>query len=241
MPKSAVLRDLPPKTYIDRFIEMTPKQATAYRQMEKGLVAQINDGVVIAANPLVQLTRMSQFASAYAEVSPEGNVTLSAPSNKIDALLEEIEDMGGKPLVVMASSRQLIGLAEKALTTHKISFSLIVGGQTSEERDKAMQDFQNGRVQVVLCTIAAGGIGITLTKADTMVFLQRSWSNIENSQAEDRIHRIGAQVHDNIRIIDILSAGTLEERQRVVLAGKQERLEEVMRDRETLLRILGAA
>lgn len=91
-----------------------------------------------------------------------------------------------------------------------------------------------------MCTIAAGGIGITLTRAATAIFLQRSWSMVDNSQAEDRVHRIGSEVHDKITIIDVVSTGTVEERQRVVLGNKLERLEEVMRDRETLRRVLGA-
>lgn len=240
MPKEAVLPFLPNKTYSQRYIEMTPKQAKAYAQMEAGLVSQIDAGVVVATNPLVQLTRMSQFASAFADLDEEGQVTLAAPSNKVDAMLEVLEELDGESLVVFAQSRQLIGLAEHALKMRRIDFSLIVGGQNADEREKSKEDFQAGRVKVILCTIAAGGIGITLTKAHTALFLQRSWSMVENSQAEDRIHRIGAEVHDKVTIIDLVSIGTIEERQRIVLGQKLDRLEEVMRDKETLLRVLGA-
>lgn len=240
MPKDAVLPFLPKKTYATRYVEMTPKQAKAYEQMESGLIAQVGAGVVVAANPLVALTRCSQFASAYAEIDQEtGEIRLSEPSNKITTLLEIIDEMNGESLVVMAKSRQLIGLAEKALQRNKIDYGLIVGGQSADEREQQKENFQNGRVPIILCTIAAGGIGITLTKAHTICFLERSWSMVENSQAEDRVHRIGAEVHDKITVIDIISIGTVEERQRIVLGDKLERLEEVMRDRETLMRVLG--
>jgi len=242
MPKEAVLPHLPKKTYTERYVDMTAKQEKAYRQMEAGQIALMDEGeggVVVAINPLVQLTRLTQFASAYAEVDDSGEVKLSSPSCKIDALLELLEEMDDKPLVVMAASRQLIGLAEKALTDNKISYSLIVGGQTPDEREAAKEAFQTGRVRVILCTIAAGGIGITLTRSDTLCFLQRSWSMVENSQAEDRVHRIGSEVHDKVTIVDIIANGTIEERLRVVLGQKLERLEEVMRDRETIRRLLG--
>jgi SNF2 family DNA or RNA helicase len=208
--------------------------------MESGLIAQIGQGVVVASNPLVQLTRMTQFASAYAELDENGEVRLSAPSCKVDAMLEIIEELNGDPLVVMAQSKQLIDLAAHAAKAHGIEHRLIVGGQNADEREAAKMDFQQGRAQIILCTIAAGGIGITLTKAHTLAFLQRSWSMIDNSQAEDRVHRIGAEVHDKITIVDIIAQGTLEERQRIVLGGKMDRMQEVVRDRETLLRVLGA-
>lgn len=245
MPKEAVLPFLPKKTYSERYVEMNPKQKRAYDQMEAGLIALLDDdgdssegGIAVASNPLVQLTRLTQFASAYAEVNDEGKVVMTTPSNKIDALLELLDDMGEEPLVVFAQSRQLIKLAEAALERRKISFSLIVGGQSPEEREAAKEAFQQGQVRVIMCTIAAGGIGITLTRSAAACFLQRSWSMVENSQAEDRVHRIGSEIHDKIEIIDIISVGTVEERQRVVLGTKYDRLEEVMRDKETVARVL---
>lgn len=245
MPKEAVLPHLPPKTYVERYVDMTTKQQRAYDQMEDGLISILDGegdaGILVAANPLVQLTRLSQFASSYCEVDVDGSVKLIGPSNKVDALLEIVEEMSGESLVVFAQSRQLIELACDALEKNGVSFSKIVGGQNQYEREKAKDDFQAGRVQVILCTISAGGVGITLTRAGTAVFLQRSWSMIDNAQAEDRVHRIGSEIHDKVQIIDILSTNTLEERQRVVLGTKLERLEEVMRDRETLMRLLGKA
>jgi SNF2 family DNA or RNA helicase len=65
------------------------------------------------------------------------------------------------------------------------------------------------------------------------VFLQRSWSAIQNSQAEDRIHRIGQEAK-SINIIDIITEDTIEDRVRDVLKTKAEALEEIARDEDTL-------
>ena len=238
MPKEAVLPFLPKKTYTVRTVDMSAAQKRAYDQMEKSSIAMFDGGATVAANPLTQLTRLSQFASAYAEVV-DGEVRLSMPSNKIDAMVDILEEMGDEPAVIFARSRQLVDLAIKKLEQLKISHTTIVGGQTPDEREAAKNGFQQGHFRVIICTIAAGGIGITLTRSGTAIFLERSWSMVDNSQAEDRVHRIGSEIHDKIQIIDIVSAGTVEERQRVVLGNKLDRLEEVMRDRETLLRILG--
>lgn len=238
MPKDAVLPFLPKKTFSTRYVDMSPKQERAYKQMQSGMLARLDDAIISAGDPLTQLTRMTQFASAYAEVDDEGKVRLTSPSNKVDALLEILDEMGDKPAVVFAQSRQLIELAIDACIKAGISVARITGGQTAEQREIEKEAFQAGQRRVVLCTIAAGGVGITLTRADTAIFLQRSWSMIDNSQAEDRVHRIGSEIHDKIEIIDIISVGTLEEGQRVVLSGKAERLEEIMRDRITLRRLI---
>ena len=240
MPKEAVLPFLPKKVFSRRYVEMTPKQAKAYKEMDVNQIAilgDLQDAVTVAANPLTELTRLVQFSSAFAEVNEEGNVRLAKPSNKVDALMEILEDTGDEPAVVFAQSRQLIDLAAAELDAKKISHSLIVGGQTVDEREKSKEDFQEGRVRVILCTIAAGGIGITLTRSNRAIFLQRSWSMIENKQAEDRVHRIGSEIHDKIEIIDIISVNTIEEQQHIALAGKEERLQEIMRDADTVARL----
>lgn len=236
MPKAAVLPFLPDKVRTTRYVEMHPKQAKAYAQMDKNEIAVLvredgTAGVAVAANPLTELTRLMQFSSAYAEKTEDGHVRLSKPSNKIEALLELLEEMGEtEPAVVFAQSRQLIELTAQELDAHKITYSKIVGGQNAWEREEAKDRFQNGQVRVILCTIAAGGIGITLTRSKYAIFLQRSWSMIENKQAEDRVHRIGSEVHDVINIVDIVSVGTIEEGQMMALAGKEDRLQEFVRD-----------
>lgn len=242
MPKSAVLKDLPPKVFNTRYVTMDTKQAKAYKQMDANQIAVLEGddgefGVAVSANPLTELTRLTQFASAYAQVNEDGQVRLTKPSCKIDALLEILADTGDEPAVVFAQSRQLIELAAEELRSHKIPFSMIVGGQGAWERERAKDDFQEGRVRVVLCTIAAGGIGITLTRANRAIFLQRSWSMIENKQAQDRVHRIGSEIHESIEIIDIVALGTVEEGQIRALEGKEERLQEFVRDADIVASI----
>jgi len=245
MPKAAVLPFLPPKVRIDRFIEMTAPQAKAYKQMDKNQIAVLESpdgleelaGVAVSANPLTELGRLTQFASAYATVTEDGQIRLSEPSNKIDALMEILEDTGDEPAVVMAQSRQLIELAAARLQKHKIPFTKIVGGQGAWDREQAKERFQNGHVRVILCTISAGGIGITLTRSKRIIFLQRSWSMIEQKQAEDRVHRIGSEIHENIEIINLIAPGTIEEWQMKALEGKEERMQEFVRDAEIVAQL----
>lgn len=240
MPKDLVLKFLPSKTRMRRYAEMSQKQAKAYADIASGMVTRLDDGsLVVTTNNLTKQTRLLQFSSSYAEVNEEGHVRLIEPSSKIDDLLAVLDELGDKSVVVAAESRQLIDMACRRLDNPgkgrtPISWRAITGGQTTDQRNMGLKDFMEGRARVLLFTIKAGGVGLNMTKADTIVFLQRSWSMLENKQAEDRIHRIGAEVHEAITIIDIVAPGTVEQDQILRLYEKAARLEEIVRDKELL-------
>jgi SNF2 family DNA or RNA helicase len=246
MIKADVLKQLPDKVFMRRDVEMSPKQAKAYKDIAEQLVTVLEDGTVLVANGnLAGATRLLQFASAYCEVdqgeTPEDpatwlvSLTDTPKSSKIDELMSIIEDDPGKPMVIAAEHRQLIDLAAKRMTDAGIPFARVTGGVSADERDAAVQAFQDGKIDHLLFTYKAGGVGLNLTRADTMVRLQRSWSLIDNNQGVDRIHRIGSEVHDKVTIIDLVAAGTIEETQHERLYDKAERLEEIVRDRAKLL------
>jgi SNF2 family DNA or RNA helicase len=246
MIKADVLKQLPDKVFLRRDVEMSPKQAKAYKDIAEQLVTVLEDGTVLVANGnLAGATRLLQFASAYCEVdqgeTPEDpatwlvSLTDSPKSSKIDELMSIIEDDPGKPMVIAAEHRQLIDLAAARMTDAGIPFARVTGGVSGDERDAAVQAFQDGKIDYILLTYKAGGVGLNLTRADTMVRLQRSWSLIDNNQGVDRIHRIGSEVHDKVTIIDLVAAGTIEETQLERLYDKAERLEEIVRDRAKLL------
>ena len=240
IPKAAVLPDLPPKVYSVRKVTMQAKQEQIYQRMKKDMIAHLDGGVTVAINPLEQLTRLVQFSSAYATLQGD-QVRLADPSCKLDAMMEILDDIGNKPVVIFGLHSQLIDLAALRLDKAKIKYGKITGDVSPLDRDLVRRQFQDGQLPVLLCTIGSGGVGLTFTAADTVIFIQRSWSFIDNQQAEDRLHRIGAEKHQQINIIDVVAEGTVELHQRETVVLKGERLEELVRDQRTLKMILGAA
>lgn len=231
MPKWLVLKQLPPKIRSKRYAEMSAKQLKAYNDLSDGMVTRLEDGsVVVSTNNLTLNTRLLQFSSAYATVDEEGKVKLTEPSSKLDVLDEILEEAGDRSVVVCAESRQLIELAAARLEKRHVPHSKIVGGMSDAERHQSLSDFQSRVTKVMLFTIKAGSVGLTMTAADTIVFLQRSWSMLENKQSEDRVHRIGSEQHESIQVIDIIAPGTVEESQIDRLHVKMARLEEITRD-----------
>lgn len=248
MLKKKVLPWLPEVLTTRRDVEMGAKQSKAYKQMLESMITMLENedksDAVVASDPLVQTMRLNQFANAYAEVeitdSGKEKVTLSDPSCKVDALMEDIKggDFGEDSVAVCGVSKQLLNLLSARLTKEGISHGMITGDQDEMERNTAVDLFQAGQLKWILFTDAAGGVGITLTTARRLVMLQRPWSLVNYKQALDRVHRIGSEQHDSILVHDYVTEGTIEERVIEALDSKAENFEEVVRDREQLKSIL---
>ena len=246
MLKSVVLPWLPEIINERRDVEMSTKQKKAYTQMRDTMIAELESGDALTApSILTQTTRLVQFASSYAtmevnETTGEIKARLSDPSCKVDALMDDIShgDFGDDSVAVCAVSRQLIELLSAAMTKAKIDHGLITGAQDEDERQKAIDDFQSGKIKWILFTAQAGGVGVTLTAARRLIMLQRPWSLVDHKQALDRVHRIGSEIHDSVIITDYVTEGTIEERVLQVLETKADNFEQIVRDKDQLLRVL---
>jgi SNF2 family DNA or RNA helicase len=250
MLKAKVLPWLPKVLTERRDVEMGAKQAKAYKQMLQNMISMLEneEGItgdaLVAPNPLTQTIRLLQFANAYAQIeiteAGEEQVLLSEPSCKVDALMDDMKngDFGDDSVAVCAVSRQLIDILSARLTKEGIAHGLITGAQDSDERQRAIDDFQAGKTKWILFTAQAGGVGVTLTKARRLVMLQRPWSLVDYKQALDRVHRIGSEIHDSIIITDYVTEGSIEERVIQALDVKSDNFEQIVKDKAKLLEML---
>lgn len=180
----------------------------------------------------------------YADNPEEGGAvkrflfTMNEPSAKLDALMELLEnrisyntetgEWEGEQIVIFSQFRQAIDLLEKRLVQKGYPYGILHGGVSQEDRTKAVQEFQSGRLRVFAGTIKAGGVGITLTAASTVVFIDRDWSPSINSQAEDRLHRIGQK--NAVEVIDLMGRNTVDLGKRQQLALKVRHLQMLLGD-----------
>ena len=222
---------LPEKYRSTRYATLPEKMLKAYKELDEQMITRFEDGTIaFASNTLVQSTRLLQMSSAYGTTEPDGTYRMIEPSPKVDVLMEVLAETEGRQVVACALSKQLINLASARLEKEKIPHGLITGDVHELDRRRYLDEFQAGRLRVLLFTIGAGGTGLTMTAADTIVFLQRDWSAIRNLQAEDRVHRIGSEIHEKIHVIDVMAQGTIEEWQISRVHEKLRRLEEIRRD-----------
>lgn len=227
--KKDVMKDLPPKVYQSYEVDLHPQQRKAYNSMRDNMIAWIGeheDQPVVAPITIAKLTRLQQLAIAYGEIvelppknndptgSPRYEVRLQEPSAKLDALVDILDDLGDSKAVVFSQYSQAIDLAIERLEAHGYKTGKITGDVPNEKRSEAIDDFQHTPVeedgaQVLCATITAGGQGIDLFAASTVVFLDRDWSPALNQQAEDRLHRMGQT--DTVHVIDIDAKNTVDQ------------------------------
>jgi SNF2 family DNA or RNA helicase len=247
--------DLPPKTYSRREVTLPAAARKAYDAMEQDMIAELDTGEELSAfGVLAQLQRLLQLSCASADVStshgPEVDedtgeekehvhVTLREPSWKVDAFLDVLTEREGQQVLAFAPSAQLIRLAGARASKAGLRVGYVIGSQSPAERAADVARFQAGKLDVICATTGAGGVGLTLTAASTVVFLQRPWSYVEAAQAEDRAHRIGSERHASVEIVDIVAVDTIDERIRSVLAGKAEGLAELLEDPKIVSECLG--
>jgi SNF2 family DNA or RNA helicase len=255
--KADILKDLPPKRYSVRYAEMPVAYRAAYREMEEDLIAHIpdTDEPLPVMSTLAQLTRLAQLASSSCDVQiemkldekedsptfgmevPHYNVTAQEPSWKVTELMGLLDEMQGSPLVAFSPSTQLMKLAGARAENDGYKVGYIIGGQSKTQRTSTRKAFQRGELDLLCANTAAGGVGLTLTAADTLVFLSRPFSFTQSAQAEDRIHRRGQE--KEAHIIDILCHDTIDTRVREVLRDKAKALSDLVRDPRIVRDILG--
>ena len=211
---------LPDKVYSNVWVDLSPTQRKFYEQMRKEMVAWVGeheDSPLVASVVVAQMVRLSQMALATPEF--EGvKIKLNLPSSKLDALKEIIEDAEGKQFVVFSASKQICYLAQKYLAESGITSEVLSGDTPQGQREGMVKRFNDNEFQIFIGVIqaAAEGIDGLQHSTDTAIFLDRAWSTVKNSQAEDRLHRGGQK--DTVTIIDIMARNTLD-------FGRKQRLE----------------
>ena len=205
--KIEVLPHLPAKTYRYIDVELNKKQSRECDSIVEEL------GVVDTTGPSVDLLGWSGGIAGMSECRKH---LAMAKLNTLVALVMEYEAQS-EPLVVFSAHRGPIdAIGERE------GWKVITGDTKHEERARIVESFQAGELLGVAATIQAGGIGITLTHASHMIFVDQMWTPALNQQAEDRICRIGQDRGCQYTILrgdhelEHLVCGALEYKQEVI-------------------------
>jgi SNF2 family DNA or RNA helicase len=241
--KSEVLPELPAKQRINVLCEMLPAQRKQYLKMERDAEIRIEEHRLTAVGVLAEYTRLKQFASAERSIATrlkrngdEEVRLIPMASGKFEYLVERLDEVGIRPkdeegdavAVVASQSREMVDWVAFQLNKIGIKTEKITGKISAAERASLVKRFQTGvnSPRVVAVTTTAGGVSITLDRADTVHILDETWDPDDQEQLEDRIHRI-SRIHQ-VTAYYYRSIGTIEEKIHEATEGKAVTTKNVM-------------
>ncbi|MBO4325625.1 MAG: DEAD/DEAH box helicase [Lachnospiraceae bacterium] len=211
--KKDVLDELPDKTEEKILIELTEKQKKLYMAYLEHYKGELNldDDEFIQRNQiqiLSVLMRLRQICCHPATFLDN----YDGDSAKMDLLIELLQNAlnSGHRVLVFSQFTSMLELIRKQLDTMEIPYFSLEGKTKIDMRNQAVKRFNDGERSVFLISLKAGGTGLNLIGADTVIHMDPWWNPAVEEQATDRAYRIGQ--HKNVHVIKILSKDTIEEK-----------------------------
>ncbi len=223
--KEEVATELPPKTEITEVVEMEQAQRAIYDgirlAMHSRVRAAISDkglarsGIII----LDALLKMRQACCDPRLLKLKAVEKAKAGSAKLDRLAEMLRIMisEGRRILLFSQFTEMLGLIEQRLWDEKIEYVMLTGD--TKDRKTPVKNFQAGKVPVFLISLKAGGVGLNLTAADTVIHYDPWWNPAAEDQATDRAHRIGQD--KKVFVHRLVTLGTIEEKMEVLKDKKR--------------------
>ncbi|MBX9570316.1 MAG: DEAD/DEAH box helicase [Candidatus Obscuribacterales bacterium] len=224
--KEDVLKDLPEKNESIIRVELTEKQLDLYETARllsnEELRKEIANKNFSPRNPKTVeiLTRMRQVClhPRLCKLEVAKDVKESA---KFKTLFERMDELliRGRKLLIFSQFVEMLDLISDELTHRSTPFLKLVGDVQIDDRTRMVREFQESNVQVFLISLHAGGYGLNLTEADTVIIYDPWWNPAKEMQAIDRAHRIGQS--KPVFVFRMIAANTIEERMLELKAKKQ--------------------
>jgi SNF2 family DNA or RNA helicase len=223
--KEDVASELPPKTEIVRSVPLEKDQRDLYESIRLTMDSKVRQAIarqglnrshIIILDALLKLRQIC-CDPRLLKVEAARKVRHSAKLELLLELLPELLDEGRR-ILLFSQFTSMLALIEKELKQRGIDY-LKLTGQT-RDRATPIQRFQNGEVPLFLISLKAGGTGLNLTAADTVIHYDPWWNPAVENQATDRVHRIGQD--KPVFVYKLLTEGTVEERIQAMQARKRQ-------------------
>ncbi len=222
--KDQVLQDLPSCTEIVRWVELSGAQRDLYEALRVAFDKKLRDALAahgVGRSQIVILDALLKLRQACCDprlvkLDSARNVTASAKLEELLRLVEELLDEGRR-ILLFSQFTTMLDLIEAELQQRGIGYTKLTG--QTHDRDTPVRDFQEGRVPVFLISLKAGGTGLNLTAADTVIHYDPWWNPAAEAQATARAHRIGQD--KPVFVYKLLGRGTVEEKILALQTRKQ--------------------
>ncbi len=223
--KSEVALELPPKNEMVQEIELSGAQRDLYESIRVTMESHVREQIAsmgLARSHIFILEALLKLRQVCCDprllkLSSAQKVTQSA---KLDWLSQTVPSMieDGRKILLFSQFTSMLDLIEKKLGELKIQFVRLTGD--TRDRDAPVQRFQRGEVPLFLISLKAGGTGLNLTTADTVIHYDPWWNPAVENQATDRAHRIGQD--KTVFVYKLITQGTVEEKIQALQQRKRE-------------------
>jgi superfamily II DNA or RNA helicase len=212
--KKEVAADLPERIEQVSFCELNPEQRAIYQQVLEAGRREVLDAVNaqgLAGSRMIVLTallRLRQICCDLRLLKTDGVGAASGKVELFNELLEEVLD-GGHRVLVFSQFTSMLSLLKQELSSQDIGFCYLDGSTT--DRGRIVDQFQrDAALPVFLISLKAGGVGLNLTGADTVIHFDPWWNPAVEAQATDRAHRLGQK--KVVTSYKLITRGTVEEK-----------------------------
>ncbi len=222
--KAAVVTELPPRTDIVETIQMQPAQRAVYDGIRMAMHTRVQAAIAeqgLAKSGIVILDALLKLRQACCDprlLKIAGNAAKKAGSAKLDRLMELLTTLldEGRAILLFSQFTSMLALIQESLDAQGVEYALLTG--ETRDRDRQVADFQAGRVKLFLVSLKAGGVGLNLTAADTVIHYDPWWNPAVENQATDRAHRIGQT--KSVFVHRLITEDSIEEKMEGLKAGK---------------------
>lgn len=212
--KSDVLDDLPPVSEIIYSNKLSKSQKELYNSYAASAKDELTklverDGFdKVQIHVLATLTRLKQICCHPAIFAKENGE--AGDSSKFDMLLELVDNLlnSGRKAVIFSQYTKMLKIMKDEFASRGIKFSYLDG--SSKNRMQIVRDFNEGENSLFLVSLKAGGTGLNLTGADTVIHYDMWWNPAVENQATDRVHRMGQK--KNVSVYKLVTLDTIEEK-----------------------------
>ncbi|WP_053122078.1 DEAD/DEAH box helicase [Pseudomonas sp. P1.31] len=214
--KEQVATELPPKTDIIHWVDLNEAQRDVYETMRLAMDKKVRDEITrkgVARSQIIILEALLKLRQVCCDLRLVNDATLPArgsTSGKLDSLMEMLEELfeEGRRILLFSQFTSMLALIEQELKKRNVSYALLTG-QTRDRRTP-VKEFQSGKRQIFLISLKAGGVGLNLTEADTVIHYDPWWNPATENQATDRAYRIGQE--KPVFVYKMIARGTVEEK-----------------------------
>jgi SNF2 family DNA or RNA helicase len=202
--------DLPAKTYVKHYVELTDEQRKLYKQMKKEAIAFLNGKMQSTATVMTQFMRLHQITCGH--FTADDGTIQDLPSSRLSELMNILENIEGKTIIWSHYTHDVRRIIEEIKKVYgEDSVVDYYGATDTDARSKNIKKFQNDdKCRFFVGTTHTGGYGITLTAGSNMVYFSNGYDLEKRQQSEARIDRIGQT--RKMTYIDIMAQDTIDER-----------------------------